>query len=177
MFVEGKGFCAPRPHVVSFTPYERHCIERETKYKATVKNYGYDNMLIGDLGEHALGKLLESNIGATRMSKAGNIYRGGDGGVDIAINGYTIQVKTRQWYRDISVIRNPLEYRNIDAFVFCSANTSLFQVNVLGYIVRSRLFDFMVRIGSVVEGDGLRQIPAEWLSPISELISVLAEES
>lgn len=132
MLVEGRGIVAPSPIRCAVSMREinqlRAIAARRNAYRGYQsrrdqwgRGLTKDPIVVGLIGEHAVLSFLNSRLG-TRMSVDDRLLRVGDGGVDALVNGYSMQIKTRQRGRQNLIRtlddRKRLIAFNVEAFVF-----------------------------------------------------------
>jgi hypothetical protein len=142
---EGKGKVPPRPIAMILSTQEiliiRNIAEERSDYhhysgsrstwKQGLTGDAITPIIMGRAGEYAVEKYL-GVIGDTSLKP------NGDGGVDLVINGRTLQIKTRRRAKHANLIRRVTDRKKIcklevEILVFCQNETEE-NVSILGWI-------------------------------------------
>lgn len=128
--------------------------------------------LTGVLGEYAVGKLLGSKLDTS-------VHIGGDGGSDMEIEGYTLQIKTRNRQPEpiYLYVNSPADLR-ADIIVLAIAHT-LTEVRVIGWMQKMEFlaaakpmnFGYGERIGVNAKELHPAETLGEWLRDNSRQVA------
>lgn len=147
--------------------------ERRTVVKQAhhVKNHkcqhksDFATHLSGVMGEYAVTKLLGQKLDLS-------VHIGGDGGKDAEIEGYTLQIKTRQRQPEpvYLYVNTPQDLRA--DIIVCASTPSLTEVRVLGWMLKDEFlaaakpisFGYGGRIGVVACDLRSAETLGQWLS-------------
>lgn len=144
----------------------RHAIKDEAYNRKPMRKWGNSREeidLLGVLGEFTVAKVLKLPFDASLSLE-------GDGGTDLMLGKYNIQVKTTK-YRTGRLIFNSEKEMLADIYVLCFAEPELAEVTILGYIRHASLPDCLIEMDL---GHGKRLVVEQkHLKPISLIIAYI----
>ncbi len=117
------------------------------------------------MGEYAVSKALKLPMDMSFGLK-------GDGGTDLIMGEYDIQVKSTKYKTGRLVFNNRKEI-GADVFILCWVNEEAMQVSILGYIRKQSIEDCLIEMNL---GHGKRLVVEQkFLKPISLLTAYLSK--
>jgi hypothetical protein len=123
--------------------------------------------LIGVMGEYAVSKALKLPMDMSFGLK-------GDGGTDLIMGQYNLQVKSTKYKTGRLVFTNRKQME-ADVFILCWVNEEAMEVSILGYIRKQSIEDCLVEMNL---GHGKRLVVEQkFLKPISLLTAYLEKLS
>lgn len=142
----------------------RHFLKDQANPNRPARHWGNDRQtidLLGVMGEYAVSKVLKIPMDMSCSLE-------GDGGTDLMMDEYNIDVKTTK-YKTGKLVFNLNDELKADVYILCWAVEELMQVVLQGYIRRASMDDLMTKQNL---GYGMRKvIEQRHLKPISLLLA------